>query len=388
MSTHETDRKEGRGLGTQEVIDSQLLKEVAFASGAGDVGFADARDPCLAVEAENAERLLAGARTFVSLVTSMNPANVRSPSMGVANSEFHFVNEDADRVAHDLAAALSKEGVRAVAVPAAFPMDAHLWPGKMWALSHKRIAEAAGLGRPGFSRNLLHPRFGTFAILSTVIVDRAVDRYGERLKRSPCIGCKVCARACPTGAIGEDGSFNFINCATHNYRYRLGGFVDWIESVARGRKHYRRVFSDSETVSMWQSLSCGVNYTCCNCMGACPAGTDHEEEYRADPQRYEREVVQTLLHRGDRVFVLAGSDAESRASAVFPADRVKRVSSGVRPPAARAFLSALPIVFQPSQAKGLTGNLSLRFLGRGPGRGNRAYRRPRTGRFRGSGGRR
>jgi ferredoxin len=366
MATVTNDRTEAGRFQDQAVLDSRLLKQAALEAGADDAAVADVHDPLLATQATDAERLLPGAKTFVSLAIAMNSIHIRSPYLGVANGEFRFAGERADRTAHNLANLLAGEGVRAAAVPVAFPMDTHCWPGKAWVLSHKTIAEAAGLGRIGLSRNLLHPRFGTFMILATVVIDRPVDRYGERLQRNPCIGCKSCVRACPTGAIGETGAFNFINCMTHNYRYRLGGFVDWVESIADGRKTYRRRFSDAETVSMWQSLSYGANYTCCNCMGACPAGTDYLEEYQTDPHRYEREVVEDLLHRGGGVFVLPGSDAEARASALFPAERVRRVRSGVRPRSARAFLASLPLVFQPGQAKDVHASYHFIFSGADP----------------------
>jgi ferredoxin len=47
----------------------------------------------------------------------------------------------------------------------------------------------------------------------------------------PQLECKLCVAACPVGAIGPDGSFNFSSCFTHNYREFLGGFSDWIEQV-------------------------------------------------------------------------------------------------------------------------------------------------------------
>jgi hypothetical protein len=59
---------------------------------------------------------------------------------------------------------------------------------------------------------------------------------------------------------GEDGVFNFSACYTHNYREFMGGFTDWVETIAdsRNKLDYRRRAKDSETVSMWQSLGFGA----------------------------------------------------------------------------------------------------------------------------------
>ena len=142
--------------------------------------------------------------------------------------------------------------------------------------------------------------------------------------------------------------------------------MDWVDSIASGTKRYRRRFSDAETVAMWQSLSCGSLYTCCNCMGACPAGEQHVGAYQADREGYEREVVQPLLQRGDKIFVLPGSDAETRAAQLFPPERVKRVGAGVKPPSARSFLEALHVVFQPGKAEGVQATYHFVFSGADP----------------------
>ena len=123
---------------------------------------------------------------------------------------------------------------------------------------------------------------------------------------------------------------------------------------------------DAETVAMWQSLSCGALYTCCNCMGACPAGEQHVGAYQTDREGYEREVVQPLLQRGDKIFVLPGSDAETRAAQLFPPERVKRIGAGVKPPSARSFLEALPVVFQPGKAEGVQATYHFVFSGADP----------------------
>ena len=46
----------------------------------------------------------------------------------------------------------------------------HRFPGKIWVVSHKPIAVAAGLGQMGVHRNVIHPRFGNFILLGTILV--------------------------------------------------------------------------------------------------------------------------------------------------------------------------------------------------------------------------
>jgi formate hydrogenlyase subunit 6/NADH:ubiquinone oxidoreductase subunit I len=100
--------------------------------------------------------------------------------------------------------------------------------------------------------------------------------YSQELDYNPCLECKLCVAACPVGAIGAGGSFNFSACYTHNYREFTGGFTDWVETIteSKSKMDYRRRIKDSESVWMWQSLAFGANYKAAYCMAVCPAGED------------------------------------------------------------------------------------------------------------------
>src|SRR5438046_8244714 len=84
----------------------------------------------------------------------------------------------------------------------------------------------------GIHRNVIHPKFGNFILLGTVLVDAEVSVYSSPIVYNPCLECKLCVAACPTGAISPDGQFNFSACYTHNYREFMGGFSDWVEKIA------------------------------------------------------------------------------------------------------------------------------------------------------------
>ncbi len=141
---------------------------------------------------------------------------------------------------------------------------------------HKPLAVAAGLGRMGIHRNVIHPRFGNFILLGTILVGAEISACSKELDYNPCLECKLCVAACPVGAIGAAGAFNFSSCYAHNYREFMGGFGDWVENIADSRdgKDYRRRVKDSESISMWQSLGFGPNYKAAYCMAVCPAGDD------------------------------------------------------------------------------------------------------------------
>jgi ferredoxin-NADP reductase/Fe-S-cluster-containing hydrogenase component 2 len=234
-----------------------------------------------------------------------------------------------------------------------------------WVVSHKPIAVEAGLGHMGIHRNLIHPKFGNFVLLGTVLTELEVETYDHPIEYNPCLECKLCVAACPVGAIGPDGSFNFSSCFTHNYREFLGGFSDWVEQVADARDalDYRRRINESETASMWQSLSYGANYKSAYCMAVCPAGEDVIGPYLEDKQRHLKDVVRPLQERAEPVYVVKGSDADAIARHKFKNKTVKPVSSGLRPRTVGGLLTFMPFVFQPNQSKGLDAVFHFKFTG-------------------------
>jgi ferredoxin len=202
-----------------------------------------------------------------------------------------------------------------------FPMEMDRFnSGKLWVVSHKPVAVAAGLGQMGIHRNVIHPRFGNFILLGTVLLDTDATAYDQPLAYNPCLECKVCVAACPTGAIAPDGHFNFSACYTHNYREFMGGFTDWVEQVAASKNAlaYRKRVADPESASMWQSLSFGANYKAAYCVAVCPAGQDVIGPYLMDKAHHVQGIVRPLQEKEETVYVVAGSDAEATLPGASP----------------------------------------------------------------------
>ena len=346
-------------------LEPNALRQLCLEAGADDVGFVGIERRELSDERARALAALPGTRTFVSFVVRMNRAPIQSPSRASSNLEFHRVGEEINAVGARIVAALERRGVRALNPAMGFPMDMEHFPERMWTVAHKTVAEAAGLGRMGIHRNLIHPRLGNFVLLGTVLVAGEVAEEAEPLDFAPCLTCKLCVAACPVGAVKPDGGFDFSACYTHNYREFMSGFGDWVETVAESRSaaDYRSRVSDPETVSMWQSLSFGPNYKAAYCMAVCPAGEDVITPFRSDRKAYLDEVVRPLQDKEELVYVTPGSDAEGHVTRRFPHKRVRRVSNGLRPRTVRGFLGALPLVFQRDAAKGLTARWHFRFTG-------------------------
>jgi ferredoxin len=337
--------------------------------GADDVGFVELERPALAEERPHIERTFPLTRSLISFVVRMNRENVRSPARSVANTEFHQTGDEVNDIARHITAALEHAGIRALNPPMAFPMEADRWmTERMWVVAHKPVAVAAGMGRMGIHRNVIHPRFGNFILLGTILVAAEISEYSKELDFNPCLTCKLCVAACPVGAIGADGAFNFSSCYTHNYREFMGGFNDWVETVADSRDglDYRRRVKDSESISVWQSLSFGANYKAAYCMAVCPAGDDVIGQFLESKKAFTDEIVRPLQAKQEPVYVIRGSDAEAHVQKRYPHKTVRHVRGSLRPRSIRALLAGMPHSFQRGAAGKLDATYHFTFTGKEP----------------------
>jgi len=341
---------------TSEPLDAAWLRQLCLDAGADDVGFVELDRPALAEERAHIQRAFPHTRSVISIVMRMNRDNVRSPARSIANSEFHHTGDEVNDVARRITAALERAGIRALNPPMGFPMEADRWGyERMWVVAHKPIAVAAGLGRMGIHRNVIHPRFGNFILLGTILVGAEISAYSQELDYNPCLECKLCVAACPVGAIGADGAFNFSACYTHNYREFMGGFTDWVETIAdsKNKLDYRRRIKDAESVSMWQSLAFGANYKAEDVIGP----------YLASKKTFADDVMRPLQAKHEPVYVVRGSDAEAHVQKRYPHKTIRLVRGLLRPRTIASLLFGMQVSFQRHAAGKLDATYHFVFTG-------------------------
>jgi Fe-S-cluster-containing hydrogenase component 2 len=349
-------------------LDHDWLRSLCLDLGVDDVGFVSLDQPEMDDQRAKILQAFPQTKSLISFVCRMNRDNVRNPARSVANVEFHHSGEEVNMIARKIVRELEDRGIRAINPAMGFPMEAHNYLDlnkQVWVVSHKPIAVAAGLGHMGIHRNVIHPKFGNFILLGTVLIDAEVTDYNQPIDYNPCVECKLCVAACPVGAISADGRFNFSACYTHNYREFLGGFSDWAKKIAESKsaKDYERKVSEADSATMWQSLSFGANYKAAYCMASCPAGEDVMGPFLRDRKEFIQEVVKPLQDKVETVYVIPGSDAESHTAKRFPHKHVKRVGNSLTPISIGGFKVGLSLVFQPNQAKGFNATYHFLFTG-------------------------
>ena len=148
-------------------LDADRLRQLCLDAGADDVGFVAIDRPELDDQRAEILGLYPWTKGLISVVCRMNREPIRSPARSVANLEFHHAGDRTNEVAH---ADRRRPGGRG-ASGRSTRRWASRWrwtasPARPGSSRHKPVAVAAGLGRMGIHRNVIHPKFGNFILLA------------------------------------------------------------------------------------------------------------------------------------------------------------------------------------------------------------------------------
>jgi len=292
-----------------------MIKKICLEAGADDVGLVDLDRESLSKEREGILHVYSLTRSIISIIIANNRENIQSPARYVANEEYHHTGDRTSTVSREILRRLNQSGIRGVVVNRGWPMAMDRYPGKIWDVSHKIMAVEAGLGHMGMNRLVLHPTYGSCVQLESILINGVIDEYDHPLGENPCIECNLCAAVCPTGAITKNQPFDFMACITHTYRDNFTGFNNLVEAIVTSHdmEEYRSHFDDRETGLMWQSLMFKMSYRCSYCMAVCPAGEEVKPAYLENKKEHVERILKPLRDRQERVYVIAGSAAESKA---------------------------------------------------------------------------
>ena len=355
---------------------------------ADDVGVIRLDDPAIAHEVEELRYVYPHARSLVVMVGEENKPSMQSRYLPTANHELYQCEEQIFAWGRRTLAYIKTLGGEGLTTTIGWPQEVSVrWADKLWPLSHKLVAQAAGLGVIGTSRNFLHRKFGAYCLLDTVVTNLEFDQheYDGPVEWNPCLECNLCVVGCPTEAITADGEFDFLACYNHTYRDSIPGFLDLTRDLGEAdpRKFEKR-WSDAELAALWQSLAFRVEYRCFNCVAVCPAeihdAFHNDKTVRRDyiqeslkPLTYTRTVV-------EEQFVIDTPSARERYNIApgqyrTPPDVTKPGQQGVRLVQLQrnrvsnidSMMRLMPFYFRPIESDGLDFTCQFDFSGHGGG---------------------
>ncbi|MBI4335761.1 MAG: epoxyqueuosine reductase [Candidatus Omnitrophica bacterium] len=121
---------------------------------------------------------------------------------------YRQANNLLDHISMRLSGFVQGQGFNALPVPASQIVD---WEKQTAHLSHKKIAQLAGMGFLGRHNLIVHPEHGAFIRLATVLTDMPLKT--DKPLKADCGECVACAVACPAGAIKKSqDAFDHLAC--------------------------------------------------------------------------------------------------------------------------------------------------------------------------------
>jgi epoxyqueuosine reductase QueG len=177
------------------------------------------------ISAAPVTRLLATSREILAYVpgrfTTAVVIGIPIPSgslTGITDSPtplyFHHyrqVNYALDRAALDIALLLEEAGFESATIPASQIISYE--PVLRGHISHKVLAQSAGLGWRGRNNLLVHPQFGSRLRFASILTEAQIGPQPSVMPFS-CGSCRACIPVCPAGAIKErPEDFDLEACA-------------------------------------------------------------------------------------------------------------------------------------------------------------------------------
>lgn len=121
---------------------------------------------------------------------------------------YRQANNFLDHIAMRITNFIQGEGFNALPIPATHIVD---WEKQTAHISHKRIAELAGIGWLGLHNLIVHPRYGSQIRLATILTDMPL--LADKPLLNSCGDCRDCIAVCPANAIKESQEdFDHLAC--------------------------------------------------------------------------------------------------------------------------------------------------------------------------------
>lgn len=197
-------------MNPEEAKSHEQLRQVALREGATVVGVADTaplRDRFFRLSPETLE----GMSRAVSIGFHLSDRILEDLADGPSQLYyFHYqrANILLDSCALKVSAWIQAQGCQALPVPASQLVD---WERQRAHVSHKHIAQQAGLGWIGRNNLLIHPTFGARLRLVSVLTDMPLP--ADDPLRQDCGECRACIASCPGGCIKErPEDFDHLGC--------------------------------------------------------------------------------------------------------------------------------------------------------------------------------
>lgn len=135
---------------------------------------------------------------------------------------YRTVNAALDQMSLRVCRFIEQKGYLAIPIPASQIVD---WQNQKAHLSHKKIAQLAGIGWIGRNNLLVSKKFGSQFRLATILTDMPLKT--RKTVQQDCGNCRLCIEVCPAQAIKESpAEFDHLKCFDKLKEFQKKRLVD------------------------------------------------------------------------------------------------------------------------------------------------------------------
>jgi len=249
----------------------EQIKEYILDLGVDDVGFALTQD-YKSPKSYEVTKFLPDAKSII--VLAFKPlTSCESPSMSAAQNGYldldSFVRSSSYQIARFLE---RKHNAKVATMPISYPFEMHNDRKAIADFSQRHAAVAAGLGTFGRHNLVIHPRFGTRVIFTSIITNLPLQPSGK-CDQDFCIHCNICVENCPARALDDEGKTDVMKCLGHSQPYGLIGDITFqMQRLGSSPEEEKEMLMDAQYARLRQSAHLGNQYMCFNCLKSCPIG--------------------------------------------------------------------------------------------------------------------
>jgi len=188
----------------------ELLRSEALSSGAALFGVAeiDSERESFHEEIREAARELRYGISMAAVLSAPVLETIIDRPTHIYKTHYRHTNMFLDNLATQISKRIMSYGYDAMPIAASYVVD---WKRQNSHLSHKQIAQLAGLGWLGRNNLLVNTRFGSAIRLVTVLTN--IPLNPDEPMSGDCGECKACLEICPVGAIKErPEEFDHLAC--------------------------------------------------------------------------------------------------------------------------------------------------------------------------------
>ena len=177
----------------------------------------------------NPESILKGAKRVVAALQSYNIKRDETPPTGAARFATYSLFADYHETFGKKIKRLAKN------IKESYPGASAYYSVDTGRVLEKGFAIGLGLGFRGRNTALIHPRLGSYCFIGVVFTDADIPLERGKPVELNCGACRLCERACPTGALGKPYILNASKCISYHTIENRGVIPDVIKEKMGNR---------------------------------------------------------------------------------------------------------------------------------------------------------